>query len=170
MAVLLMNACQKDCPNRSNDTFTYYKFDNIKKQTFPYHFKDSQVWINLNTNDTLNYVIKDTISSYDTISTTHQSECPVYDVDYKEKFSYKFKCLQDSNFNYNHIFYRDGFITRNILKFNNIEFVEYGSKLLDIDNNGIIYKNIYVSKYFAESDSLGIVRITVGDVKLYRIK
>jgi hypothetical protein len=171
MAILLMNACQKDCPKGIQYSYKYYNISESVKQTFPYHFKDTQVWINVNTNDTLHYVLKDTVSSYDTTMVSPTDGCVQNNYFYSGIYSYKFNCLEDTFFEYDYS-YRSykGFGIDHYMKFNKIEYVEYGPILLDIDNDGINYKNIYVSKYFAENDSIGIVRITVGDVKLYRIK
>jgi|DEB19_MinimDraft_2_1074335.scaffolds.fasta_scaffold01664_6 hypothetical protein len=166
-------ACGKiNCPDERTYSYKYYNIkDNIDKQTFPYQFKDTQIWINVNTNDTLHYILKDTVSSYDISSTSTTEGCRETNYKYSERLTYKFNCLEDTFFNYNYTYQSDkGFGYDRYLKFNKIEYVEYGGKLEDIDNYGIIYKDINVSKYFARIDSLGILRITVGSDKIYRIK
>lgn len=165
-------ACGKiNCPDERTYSYRYYNIDENAYQTFPYRFKDTQIWINVNSNDTLHYILKDTISSYDISSTSTTEGCRETNYKYSERLTYLFNCLEDTFYNYNYIYQSDkGFGYDHYLKFNKIEYVEYGPKLQDIDNFGIMYKSIYVSKYFTECDSLGILRISIENTKLYRIK
>lgn len=170
--IWFFGGCGKiNCPDERTYSYMYYNISENIKQTFPYRFKDTQIWINVNTNDTLHYILKDTVSSYDISSTSTTEGCRETNYFYSERLTYQFNCLEDTLFNYNYIYQLDkgsGFYYH--IKFNLIEYVEYGGKLEDIDNYGIIYKDINVSKYFAKSISLGLLRITVGKDKIYRIK
>ena len=169
---ILFYACSKDnCPDGITYSYTYYNIGENAYQTFPYRFKDTQTWINVNTTDTLHYILKDTVSSYDIYFSSPTEGCRENNYKYSERLTYKFNCLEDTFYNYNYIYQSSlGLGYDYHIKFNKIEYVEYGGKLQDIDNFGIIYKDISVYKYFARNVSLGILRITVGDTKLYRIK
>jgi hypothetical protein len=140
------------------------------KKTFPYNFKDTQTWINVNTNDTLHYILKDTVSTYDTTYSTPLEGCKENNYVYDEGFNYNFYCLEDSTFNYTHIFQLNGGAFFHYIKFKTIRYPHYGGDVIDIDNYGFKLKKVYVSKYFSENDSLGILRITANNEMLYRIK
>jgi len=168
---MLFYACSKDdCPKGIKYTYKYYNISENIKKTFPYQFKDTQVWINVNTNDTLRYILKDTVSSYDTTMVSPTDGCVENNYTYNERLRYDFTCLEDTIYNYNYIYQLDGCCFLYRVKLNKIEYYEYGGKLEDIDNFGNIYKDVSVSKYFSKKNSLGILRITVGNIKLYRIR
>jgi hypothetical protein len=167
MAVLLMNACQKDCPKGIQYSYKYYDISESVKQTFPYHFKDTQVWINVNTNDTLHYVLKDTISSYDTTMVSPTDGCVQNNYTYYGVLTFEFNCIEDTLFGFHHSYYYD---VRQELFFKNRGYYTYISARDTIINFTKIYKEVRDRKYFWENFEDGIVRITVGDVKLYRIK
>jgi hypothetical protein len=169
----LFYACSKDdCPKGIKYSYKYFKVvDNIEKKTFPYQFKDTQIWINVNTNDTLRYLLKDTVSSYDTTMVSPPYGCVENNYTYSEQLNYNFLCVKDTFFNFSYIYQSDlglGFLE--LLRFNKILYQEQGGSVININNFGMIYKDIYVSKFFAENDSVGIVRITLNNTKLYRIK
>lgn len=165
--MLIFDSCSEDCPDEVKTTKEIYLMGEIVKKTFPYNFKDTQIWINVNTNDTLHYILKDTVSTYDTTYSTPLEGCKQNNYVFRERFTFEFQCLEDSFLNYSHC-YKSKY--HELLIMNNIIYQEYGPKLNDIDNFGIIYKNVYISEYFAENELLGFLRITANKKKLYRIK
>ena len=166
--ILLINACSKDdCPKGIKYTYTYYNISEDVKKTFPYQFKDTQVWINVNTNDTLRYILKDTVSSYDTTMVSPTDGCVENNYFYNQIFSYNFLCLSDSFLNYSHSYYYD---IRQYLFFKKTNYYTYISTNDTIMNYSKVYKQVRDRKFFWENYENGIVRITVGSNKLYRIK
>lgn len=165
--LLILKSCIKDCPDEVKTTKETYSISEVVKKTFPYNFKDTQVWINVNTNDTLHYILKDTLSTFDTSYSTPLEGCKENNYVFNERFTFEFQCLEDSFLNYSHS-YKSKY--HELLIMNNIIYQEFGPKLNDIDNFGILYKNVYISEYFAENELLGFLRITANKKKLYRIK
>jgi hypothetical protein len=168
--LLILKSCIKDCPDEEKTTKETYSISEVVKKTFPYNFKDTQVWINVNTNDTLHYILKDTLSTYDTSYSTPLEGCKENNYVFDEGFNYNFYCLEDSTFNYTHIFQLDEGAFFYYIKFKNIRYPEYAGVLQDINNFGVIFNQTNVSEYFSKSKSLGILRITANKKKLYRIK
>jgi hypothetical protein len=169
--LLILKSCIKDCPDEVKTTKKTYSISEVVKKTFPYNFKDTQVWINVNTNDTLHYILKDSLSTYDTSYSTSLEGCKENNYVYTESLAYNLICTENSLFNYNHIYKSYlglGFDEK--VKFMNVVYTEFGGDLIDIYNYGIIFKSVYVSEYFAENKSFGILRITANKKKLYRIK
>lgn len=166
-------ACSKDdCPDGRTYTYKYYNIkDNMDKQTFPYHFKDTQVWVNVNTTDTLHYILKDTVSSYDISVTSTTEGCPESNFKYSERLSYKFNCLEDTLFNYNYIYQSHlGLGFDPYLNFNKVEYYTYINTYDTVINYTKVYTKVRDREYFWENHENGIVRITVFSTKLYRIK
>jgi hypothetical protein len=170
LLLLVCNSCSKNCPDEVKTTKKTYSISEVVKKTFPYNFKDTQIWINVNTNDTLHYILKDTLSTYDTTYSTPLEGCKENNYVYDEGFYYNFYCLENSTFNYSHIFQLDEGAFFYYIKFKTIHYPEYAGELQDINNFGVIFNKTNVSKYFSKSKSMGILRITANNEKLFRIK
>jgi hypothetical protein len=170
--ILLINACSKDdCPKGIKYTFEYYNISENIKKTFPYQFKDTQVWINVNTNDTLHYILKDTVSSYDTTLVSPTDGCVENNYTYTGRFTYKFNCLEDSSYNYLYTYrYSNGLGLDPYLKFNKIQYYTYIKTYDSIINYSKTYTKVRDRKFFWENYEIGILRITINNIKLYRIK
>ena len=169
----LFYSCSKDdCPKGIKYSYKYFKIvDNIDKTPFPYQFKDTQVWINVNTNDTLHYILKDTVSSYDTTMVSPTDGCVENNYTYTGRFTYKFNCLEDSGYNYLYTYrYSNGLGLDPYLKFNKFEYSNFYPIKDTIINYNKIYNKVFLGKYFSDNKENGIVRITINNIKLYRIK
>ena len=169
---ILFYACSKDnCPDGITYSYTYYNIGENAYQTFPYRFKDTQTWINVNTTDTLHYILKDTVSSYDIYFSSPTEGCRENNYKYSERLTYKFNCLEDTFYNYNYIYQSSlGLGFDPYLKFNKTEYSNFYPIKDSIINYNKIYYNVFLGKYFSDNKENGIVRITITNTKLYRIK
>ena len=170
--IFIINACSKDdCPKGIKYTYEYHNISENIKETFPYQFKDTQVWINVNTNDTLHYILKDTVSSYDTTLVSPTDGCVENNYTYTGRFTYKFNCLEDSSYNYLYTYrYSNGLGLDPYLKFNKIEYSNFYPIKDTIINYNKIYNKVFLGKNFSDNKENGILRITINNIKLYRIK
>lgn len=166
LLLLICSSCNKDCPDGITYSYKTYTISENAKQTFPYHFKDTQVWINVNTNDTLHYILKDTVSSLDTLLKSPTDGCVQNNYTYNGTFTYKFNCLEDSLFDYK-IKYNVEFDP--YLFFNNMEYSNFYPLIDSILNYNKIYYKVFLGKYFSDNKENGVVRITINSTKLYRI-
>ena len=169
----LFYSCSKDdCPKGIKYSYKYFKIvDNIDKTPFPYQFKDTQVWINVNTNDTLHYILKDTVSSYDTTMVSPLYGCVENNYTYSERLMYQFNCFEDTLYNYNYSYLSSkGLGYDPYLKFNKIEYYTYIKTYDSIINYSKTYTKVRDRKFFWENYENGILRITINNIKIYRIK
>ncbi len=169
--ILLCSSCTKDDCERK-DIYRYYPMSSNEKAILPYKYSDTMVWINVNTKDTLHYVWKDTIYSTDTLVNSSNEDCVGDTYSIVGKYSYGFRCIENSNYNFTHYYRKyvlgDDFETG--LFFNKRNYVWLDITKPNIDNFGVIYSNIFCTEYFSFNNKDGLLRITVGNTKLYRIK
>ncbi len=169
--ILLCSSCTKDKCERK-DIYEYYPMSSNEKAILPYKYSDTMVWINVNTNDTLHYVCKDTTYSTDTLIDNSNEECVGDSYKLYGKYSYNFKCIENVNFNFIHSYRKYDLQTKyeTIISFNKEDYFWYERTKDTINNFGIIYSNIMYETNFCFNNKDGLLRITVGSTKLYRIK
>ncbi len=169
--ILFYSSCTKDDCERK-DIYEYYPMSSNEKAILPYKYSDTMVWINVNTNDTLHYVWKDTTYSTDTSVNNSNEACTGDTYRLFGKYNYDFTCLENVNYNFTHSYRKYTIQTRyeTILSFNKRYFSWYERTKDTINNFGIIYSNIGYETYFCFNNKDGLLRITVGNTKLYRIK